>query len=51
MKKNFLKPRLPMEVVVKLRKGGGAHSSPKGKRGYDRNREKSNLRKETFCDY
>lgn len=50
MKIKLLKPRLPMDVVMKLRKGGGAHSSPKGKRGYDRNREKSNQRKETFCD-
>ena len=46
MKLELSKPRLPMEAVMKLRKGGGAHSSPKGKRGYDRNREKSNLQKE-----
>lgn len=40
--------RMPKELCDKLRcHGGGAHSSPKGKRGYDRNRKKRIIRKES----
>lgn len=44
MKKKNLKPRLPMEAVNLLRSRGGAHSLPKGKKGYDRNKEKREVR-------
>ena len=44
-KKSFTSPRLPREAVALLRSRGGAHSSKKGKKGYDRNEEKSALRK------
>lgn len=37
--------RLPMEAVEILRHKGGTHSSRKGRKGYDRNREKRELRK------
>ncbi len=43
--KKLFKARLPMEAVEILRHKGGAHSSPKGRRGYDRNKEKRELRK------
>lgn len=42
--KKFFKTRLPMEAVNALRHKGGAHSSKKGKRGYDRNKEKREIR-------
>ena len=45
-KKRIWKPRLPKEVVETLRHRGGAHGSPKGKRGYSRQREKSAWRKQ-----
>lgn len=38
------KERLPMEVVNVLRHKGGAHSTKKGKRGYDRKEAKRELR-------
>lgn len=38
-------PRIPIEGVELLRHKGGAHSSPKGKRGYDKNKEKEKLRR------
>lgn len=42
--KKLFKTRLPMEAVNALRHKGGAHSSKKGKRGYDRNNEKREIR-------
>ena len=45
MKKKILKPRLPMDAVQALRHKGGVHSSAKGQRGYDRNKEKEKLRR------
>jgi hypothetical protein len=47
MKRKILKPRLPAEAVTKLRSGGGPHSTPKGKKGYDRKQEKKTLQKES----
>ena len=44
-KKNW-KPRLPREAIETLRHRGGAHGSPRGKRGYSRQREKSAWRKQ-----
>ena len=44
-KKNW-KPRLPREAIETLRHRGGAHGSPKGRRGYSRQREKSAWRKQ-----
>lgn len=38
------KERLPMEVVNVLHHKGGAHSTKKGKRGYDRKQAKKELR-------
>jgi hypothetical protein len=38
--------RLPMEAVLAMRSKGGAQSSPKGKKGYNRNAEKTRMRKE-----
>lgn len=38
--KRILKARLPMEGVLALRGKGGAQTSPKGKKGYDRKKEK-----------
>lgn len=38
--KEHYKTRLPMEAVEKLKRGGGAHGSRKGKKGYDRKRDK-----------
>ena len=40
-------PRIKLrnEEVETLRKRGGAHSSKKGKRGYNRKRDKQNLKK------
>lgn len=43
--KKLFKTRLPMEAVNALRHKGGAHSSPKGRNGYDRNKEKEAFRK------
>jgi hypothetical protein len=37
-----------MEAVIALRTKGGAHSTPKGKKGYNRRSEKSALRKESL---
>ena len=45
-KKKRINPRLPIEIVEVLRHKGGAHSSPKGEKGYDRNQEKRQLNKE-----
>jgi hypothetical protein len=42
--KKLFRTRLPMEAVNALRHKGGAHSSKKGKRGYDRNKEKRETR-------
>lgn len=39
------KHRLPKEVVELLRRKGGAHSTKKGKRGYDRREAKRELRR------
>jgi hypothetical protein len=39
--KKRITPRLPMEVVEALRHKGGAHSTKRGKRGYDRKRIKN----------
>ena len=39
--KKRLTPRLPMEAVETLRHKGGAHSTKRGKRGYDRKRAKT----------
>lgn len=47
MKQKTFKPRLPMDAVILLRTKGGAHSTPKGKKGYNRNAAKAQLRKET----
>jgi hypothetical protein len=44
-KKKVWKARLPMDAVDVLRHKGGAHSSPRGKRGYDRNKNKKEARK------
>jgi hypothetical protein len=45
VKKKIFKLRLPMEAVNILRHRGSAHSSPKGQKGYDRNKEKEKLRR------
>lgn len=45
MRNTRLKPRLPMEAVEVLRKKGGAQTSKKGARGYDRNKEKQKLKR------
>ena len=50
MKRKILKPRLPAEAVTKLRSGGGPHSTPKGKKGYDRKQEKKTLQKESASE-
>ena len=42
--KKLFKTRLPMEAVNALRHKGGSHSSKKGKKGYDRNKEKREVR-------
>jgi len=39
-KKRVLTPRLPMETVKFLRSHGGAQTSRKGKKGYNRKAEK-----------
>lgn len=40
--------RLPQEVVQFLmHNSGGAHSTPKGKKGYNRRAEKARIRKES----
>ena len=39
-KKKSLTPRLPMEEVLFLRSRGGAQTSKKGKKGYNRKAEK-----------
>jgi hypothetical protein len=39
------KPRLPMEAVEVLRHKGGAQSTKKGARGYDRKSEKEKTRR------
>jgi hypothetical protein len=40
--------RLPMELVTFLRSNsGGAHTTPKGKKGYNRKAEKVRMRKES----
>lgn len=44
------KPRLPREAYLKLRKSGGAHSSKKGKKGYDRKNNKQAIEKEIKND-
>ena len=36
-----IKPRLPMEAVKTLRSKGGPQSSNKGKKGYDRKKERA----------
>jgi hypothetical protein len=46
-KTKIIKPRLPQEAIDLLGRGG-AHSSPKGKRGYDRNKEKENARRKNY---
>ena len=38
--------RLPMEAVLMLRGKGGAHTTEKGKKGYNRNADKARMRKE-----
>jgi hypothetical protein len=45
MKKIFV-PRIPKGMVEVLRSKGGAQTSRKGKRGYDRKQLKQNLKKE-----
>jgi len=45
-KSRRIKPRLPMGIVEVLRHKGGAHSSPKGEKGYDRNQQKRQAQKE-----
>lgn len=42
-KQKQIKPRLPMEAVLALRSKGGAHSTKRGKRGYDRKRTRKLL--------
>lgn len=37
-------PRLPMEVVITLRTKGGPQTTMKGRRGYDRQRAKHQIR-------
>ncbi len=37
-------PRLPMEIVLALHTKGGPQSSKKGGRGYDRQRDKNEIR-------
>ena len=43
-KKNVFKPRLPDAAVKTLRCRGGAHSTKKGKKGYNRQRDKHGWR-------
>lgn len=38
--------RMPKEMCDRLRHGGGAHSTPKGKKGYNRGVEKHHFKKE-----
>jgi len=45
-KKKILKPRIPKEMYTRLRHIGGAHSTPKGKKGYNRKKEKEKTRRE-----
>ena len=45
MKIKHMKRRLPKEMYLKLRHGG-PHATSKGKKGYNRNKEKYLLRKE-----
>lgn len=45
MKKKRLKPRLPLEAVEVLHRKGGAQTTKKGARGYDRKKEKEKLRR------
>jgi hypothetical protein len=40
-----IKPRLPIEAVNLLRTRGGVQTTKKGKKGYDRNKEKEDLRR------
>lgn len=47
-KRKITKARLPMEGVLALRGKGGAQTSRKGKRGYDRNKEKTLFGKRTL---
>jgi len=44
-KRRFFKPRLPAEAVNVLRHKGGAHSTKKGAKGYNRDKEKANFLK------
>ena len=46
MRKKVIKPRLPLEAVLKLHRGGGPHTAEKGQKGYDRKRAKKDLAKE-----
>ncbi len=45
MKRKQIKRRLPKDMYLKLRHGG-PHTTSKGKKGYNRKREKDLLRKE-----
>ncbi|MGR3174564.1 MAG: hypothetical protein ACUZ8N_08210 [Candidatus Scalindua sp.] len=45
MKRKQIKRRLPKDMFLKLRHGG-PHATPKGKKGYNRKREKDLVRKE-----
>ena len=46
MKRSRIKHRIPMEAVQVLRSKGGAHSTKKGAKGYDRKKEKQKTRRE-----
>lgn len=48
-KKKLFTPRLPMEAVIKLRTGGGAHSTKRGKKGYARARDKELQRRHGYA--
>lgn len=51
MKNKRIKHRLPMETVEALRHKGGAQTSKKGAKGYDRNKEKQTQRRENWKNY
>jgi hypothetical protein len=48
MKNNKIKHRIPMETVELLRHKGGAQTTKKGAKGYDRNKEKQNIRRKKW---
>lgn len=45
-KKKILLPRVPHETWQSYRKRGGAHGTPKGEKGYSRQKEKTKAKKE-----